>query len=130
MDNQTELFNTRAYQNTGSGFSTSYDPTWDYTEQELEPPNLVLEQVTSDTNKSAPEQHTHWIEEYSPSNRKHLNYYRYCYMVGRKIKHVHIPGGNVNTPLVIYRKLDIEDLIAIGESPDNIVQAIKKYFKD
>lgn len=127
MSNQTELFNTRCYQK--SDFTPIYDPTWDYTEPELEPRKSVREQVNQDTIKSAPERN-HWVEEYwvERPTGKHY-YYRYCYMIGRKIKHVHIPGGNSRTPLVIYRKLDIEDLISIGESPDKIVATIKKQFK-
>ena len=127
MNNQTELFNTRSYQK--SDFTPIYDPAWDYTDPELESPKCVLEQVKLDTRKSAPELRTHWVEEYSPSNRKNHKYYRYCWMVGRKINHIHIRGGNVNTPLVIYRKLDVEDLIASGETPDKIVETIKKHFK-
>lgn len=129
MHYQAEFFNTDLYQKSELDYSPIYDPAWDYTDPTPESPEIVLEQVTEDTNKSAPEQHSHWIEEYSPSNRKHLSYYRYCYMVGRKIKHVHIKGGNVNTPLAIYRKLDIEDLIQVGESPDKIVEIINKQFK-
>lgn len=127
MQYQNQLFNPELYQR--SDFVPVYDPAWDDTDPTPEPPKIVLEQVAEDTNNSAPEQHNHWIEEYSPSNRKHLSYYRYCYMIRRKIKHLHIPGGNVNTPLVIYRKLDIEDLIAVGETPDKIVEIIKKQFK-
>ena len=130
MNNQTELFNTRAYKNVGSGFSTSYDPTWDYTEQVPEPPKCVRGQVKEDTIKSVPE-HIHWVESYwvKRSGTKHY-YYRYCWAIGRKKYRCHIPGGNVNSPLAIYRKLDIEDLITIGESPDKIVEIIKNNFKN
>lgn len=127
MHYQNELFSPDFYQR--SGYSPIYDPAWDDTDPTLEQPKTVLEQVTPDTSKPAPEQNSHWIEEYSPSNRKHLKYFRYCYMVGRKIKHIHIRGGNVNTPLAIYRKIDIEDLIASGESPDKIVKIINQHFK-
>ncbi|MGB6298827.1 MAG: hypothetical protein WBF90_21960 [Rivularia sp. (in: cyanobacteria)] len=128
MHYQTKLFNVESYQKVEIDYSPIYDPAWDNTDTAPEPPKLVLEQVNKDTVNSAPEQYNHWIEEYSPSNRKHLKYFRYCYMVGRKICHVHIPGGNINTPLVLYRKLDIEDLIVIGKSPDEIVKVVKSSF--
>lgn len=129
MHYQTSLFNTQSYEKIELNYKPIYDPAWDYTDATLQPTKTVLEQVTPDTNKFAPEQHTHWIEEYSPSNRRKHKYYRYCWMVGRKIKHLHIRGGNTKTPLVIYRKLDIEDLILTGETPDKIVEIIKKQFK-
>lgn len=127
MHYQHQLFNPDLYQK--SDYSSVYDPTWDDTDPTLEQPNSVREQVNQTTSKSAPEQN-HWVEEYwvPRPNGKHY-YFRYCYMIGRKIKHVHIRGGNVNTPLAIYRKLDIEDLIAIGESPSKILEIINSNFK-
>ena len=127
MDNQTELFNTRSYQK--SDFTPIYDPAWDYTDPELESPECVRAQVVEDTFKSAPEQ-VHYVEEYwvKRSGAKHY-YYRYVWMVGRKKYRCHIPGGNASSPLAIYRKLDVEGLIASGETPDKIVETIKKHFK-
>ncbi len=127
MDNQIQLFNTAAYQ--ASEHKRVYDPAWDDTSSVVESIECVRAQVSTDTNKSAPE-HIHWIEEYwvKRSGTKHY-YYRYSWMVGRKKHRCHIPGGNVNSPLANYRKIDIEDLIALGESPDKIVEIINTKFK-
>ena len=80
------------------------------------PDNTVLEQV----KKSAPE-HTQWLEEYKVIRygKEHI-YYRYCYMVQRKIHHVHIGGGNVRSPIAQARKAAVESAIAFGESPSEI----------
>ena len=116
----------------------------DNTSKELESPKYVLEQVKQETLKSAPEKTkqeilesapeqkqliNHWVEEYFPSNRKRYKYFRYCWMVGRKINHIHIRGGNAATPLARCRKEYIQRQILTGSSPDEILQIIKNQFK-
>ena len=76
--------------------------------------------------KSAPEQ-KHWVEIYSPSNRKDHKYYRYMWMEGRKILHRHIPGGNTKSPDAIARALGIKSAIASGQSPRQILHLIKSW---
>ncbi len=86
------------------------------TSEAQNPTNCVLEQVNIATapshfhhfvlkefdhpQKSAPE-HNHWVEEYSPSNRPGNLYYRYVWMEGRKLHHMHIRGGQVGKPRAI-----------------------------
>lgn len=129
MHYQTLLFNTQSYEKIELNYKTIYDPAWDYTEVPPQSTKCVRAQVSETTSEIAPEQ-VHYVEEYwvKRSGTKHY-YYRYVWMVGRKKHRCHIPGGNVNSPLVIYRKLDIEDLILSGEAPDKIVEIIKKQFK-
>ncbi len=118
---------------------TIHDPYWDEITKEqsteinflvLEPPSLlpvpeqdlklnytqyrynhdyyVLEPVKND---SVPEQITQWVEIYSPSKRKRYEYYRYCWKCKGKIKHKHICGGNIQSPIANARKQIIEHAI-------------------
>ncbi|BAY34186.1 hypothetical protein NIES2107_60910 [Nostoc carneum NIES-2107] len=87
----------------------------------------VLEQATTNTTKSAPEQ-SHWIEKY-PVTRygKEHYYYRYLWMSGRKIHHVHIPGGNIESAIAKSRKSQVESAIADDQTPTEIKQLIKSW---
>ncbi|MEH1795863.1 MULTISPECIES: hypothetical protein [unclassified Nostoc] len=82
--------------------------------------STLLEQL-----EPAPE-HTHWIEKYwvRRGNSKH-NYYRYCWMSGRKIHHCHISGGSTASPLAIQRREVVETAIANGKLPIEIEKLIK-----
>lgn len=81
---------------------------------------VVLEQPLT---SSAPEQ-KHWIETYSPSKRKAYYYYRYVWMEGRQLKHKHLPGGNNSSPKAIAIKELVENAIAQGNSPTQIITLI------
>ncbi|WGV23362.1 hypothetical protein [Halotia branconii] len=92
------------------------------TQQASNNDNHVLEQASTDT---APE-HKHWVEQYKVvrCGKEHY-YYRYLWMSGRKLHHVHIPGGNVRSPLAIERKEMVENAIAAKLSPVQIEKLIK-----
>ncbi|MEH1986625.1 hypothetical protein [Nostoc sp.] len=62
--------------------------------QQTAPEHSILD----DPCPPAPE-HTHWVEKYwvKRGHSKH-NYYRYCWMSGRKIHHCHISGGSITSP--------------------------------
>lgn len=91
-----------------------------------------------DTHTSAPEhsilrepcppapEHTHWVEKYwvKRGNSKH-NYYRYCWMEGRKIHHCHISGGSITSPLAVQRRAVVETAIADGKLPCEIEKLIR-----
>ena len=92
--------------------------------EQVPPDNpVVLEQVLE---QSAPEQNPHWIESYSPTKRKGYNYYRYVWMQGRKLHHIHI-RGNVNGPIARRNYLEVELAIAMGKAPKEIEQLIKSW---
>ncbi|WP_445631565.1 hypothetical protein [Nostoc sp. DSM 114167] len=96
-----------------------------------------------DTQTSAPEQsilddpcppaseHTHWVEKYwvKRGNSKH-NYYRYCWMSGRKIHHCHISGGSTASPLATQRREVVETAIADGKLPFEIKDLIRGWKND
>lgn len=81
---------------------------------------FVLEQPPI---QSAPEQ-KHWVEIYTGSKRKAYYYYRYVWMEGRKLHHVHISGAASSLKAKSTKQL-VEDAIAIGNSPTEIIALIK-----
>lgn len=123
---QKLLFNTDTY--------SDYSPDWSVEscsgaslktaapEQKAAAPEqkTVLEQPLT---QPAPEQ-KHWVESYRPSSRKTYYYYRYVWMEGRQLKHKHLPGGNNASPKAIAIKVLVEDAIALGKSPTDIVTLI------
>ncbi|AFY48895.1 hypothetical protein Nos7524_3092 [Nostoc sp. PCC 7524] len=121
--------------------SPIYDPAWDETDTQQKtthtvleqtkgtpkPDSNVLEQDKQNTIKSAPEQ-SHWVEKYTVVRygSEHY-YYRYLWMEGRKLHHVHIPGGNVRSAIATARKQEIEIAIADGKSPREIEKMIHSW---
>lgn len=80
--------------------------------------------LRSDSNP-APE-HTHWIEEYWVKRcGKKYNYWRYCWMEGRKIKRCHL--GGVRSRLAKHKKADVEVWISDGLSPQEIGKLIRSW---
>ncbi|MEH2210828.1 DUF4102 domain-containing protein [Nostoc sp.] len=82
--------------------------------------------VSFDTQKSAPQHDTHWIEEYwvERSSNKYW-YYRYCWMQGRKIHRCYL--GSVNSKLARHKKADVEVWISDGQSPSEIQKLIRSW---
>lgn len=94
----------------------------------LEQNKSVLEQTNCALVKSAPEQ-KQWLETYSPSTRRAYSYYRYVWMEGRKLSHIHIPGGNTESPIASRRATEVERWINLGRSPQKIQDLIKSWRK-
>nr|MDZ8005791.1 hypothetical protein [Nostoc sp. DedSLP05]MDZ8102143.1 hypothetical protein [Nostoc sp. DedSLP01] len=91
---------------------------------ELELPyQSVGGQVTCNTQKSAPQHDTHWVEKYwvERSTNKYW-YFRYCWMTGRKIHRRYL--GSVDSPKAKFRKSEIENAIADGQCPAEIEKLI------
>lgn len=127
MTEQLTLFNLAPVQ----VIRTVTDPYWDEIVNEvalatISPPvkPLVGGQVISDTEKVAPQHDTHWIERYwvERSENKYW-YYRYCWMIGRKIHRLYI--GSVHSPKAQAKKELIEIAIADGETPLQIKQMLR-----
>jgi hypothetical protein len=83
------------------------------------------EHTASGSVREQPE-HTHWVEIYwtKRGNKKH-SYYRYCWMDGRKIHHVHIPGGNTANERAIALQEQVTEAIKKGDNPAQIKALIK-----
>ena len=54
-------------------------------------------------------------------------YYCYTYRAGKRVKNVHIPGGNVTNPVAQARAAEVEAAIEFGRSPGEIVKLIKSW---
>lgn len=136
---QTTLFDLKAFESPSVG--TSYDPFWDEIETAPEQSHCVLEQVTLDTlhipnddstvleqvNKTAPEQ-CHWVEKYKVIRyHKEHYYYRYVWMSGRKLHHVHIGGGNVRSQAANENREAVEIAISDGLEPKEIEKLIRSW---
>ncbi len=140
---QAELFPSQSYKSEFFPQKPSFtDPSWDEDPPIIshpqigvykdipELPNLldsVLEQVNNDTVASAPE-HTQWVETYyvKRCGKKHY-YYRYCWMVSRKIRHIHIPGGcSANKKSQGYCQ-QVKDAIAKLNPPQEIEKLIRSW---
>ena len=63
---------------------------------------------------------------YQPGKRK-SKYFRYSIRIGNRIKHHHIPGGNILDPLAQARALRIKQMINASVSYLEIVKTISKF---
>ncbi|MEH2454497.1 DUF4102 domain-containing protein [Nostoc sp.] len=135
--NQPTLFDLEAF--TKFENNSVNDPYWDQVEiapqqthsvggQIIEsefPYKSVGGQVLSDTLKSAPQHDTHWVEKYwvERGSNKYW-YYRYCWMVGRKIHRRYI--GSVDSIRAKQRKAAVEIAISDGQPPREIENLIRE----
>ncbi len=105
------------------------DLYWDLidTPQTQNPDTCVGEQVLDDTapqhdKKCSP---THWIETYwVQRGEKKYYYFRYMWMEGRKIRRRYIGSTSSKKAIAIMEK--VRDAIALGKSPQEIVELIFK----
>ncbi|NET71770.1 MAG: hypothetical protein F6K62_12800 [Sphaerospermopsis sp. SIO1G2] len=72
---------------------------------------------------------TQSINIYKPSGKARGNskYFRYSYRDGSRIKHIHIPGGNISNPLAKQRAKIIDDAIAQKLPPTEIKSMIRHF---
>jgi hypothetical protein len=84
--------------------------------------------ATLSSKDTAPElsilKQSHWLEAYTPYNRK-AKYYRYCYRENGKKKHIHIPGGSTTSALANSRMEMVRGAIALGKASAEIKQLIQ-----
>ena len=69
---------------------------------------------------------TPYVEKYTPARRK-VVYYRVSWREGRRMKHLHIPGGNTNSQLAQYRAKQLQEMIDRGAELEEIVAAVNTY---
>ncbi|HYX18762.1 MAG TPA: DUF4102 domain-containing protein [Nostoc sp.] len=133
---QPTLFNLEAFTKAQDTPVYVYDPFWDeptlqnshsvggqISESDFQYKS-VGEQVATDTQKSAPQHDTHWIEKYwvERSSNKYW-YFRYCWMTGRKINRLYL--GSVDSVIAKRKKADVETAIADGKLPCEIENLIR-----
>ncbi len=66
------------------------------------------------------------VNEYQKS-RSQRKYFRLSWREGKKTKHLHIPGGNVNAILAQYRARRLREMIARGAELGEVIAQVKTY---
>ena len=66
-----------------------------------------------------------WIEQYHPANRR-TKYFRYGWL-DKKVRFRHLCGGNITNPLAIARAGKVQQAIARGKSPKQILELIASW---
>jgi hypothetical protein len=69
------------------------------------------------------------IQEYESkgTSRGTKKYFRYQWREGKRIRHRHIPGGNINDLLAKKRAALVQCQIDVGKTPSEIVEFIKSF---
>ena len=94
------------------------------TESNLSNDSVTPEPVTESnlSNDSV----TRSISRYQPGGTaRGGQYFRFSYRSGKKVRHVHIPGGNTDSVIAIARCEEIREAIALGVSSDVIAQCLR-----
>jgi hypothetical protein len=55
------------------------------------------------------------------------SYYRYSYRDGRRVKHIHIPGGNTNCDIAQQRAKKVREAIAAGAKSPEVISLITSF---
>ncbi len=66
------------------------------------------------------------VNEYQKSRSK-KKYFRLSWREGKKTKHLHVPGGNVNAILAQYRARKLRELIDRGAKLEEVIAAVQTY---
>ncbi|HEY9653637.1 MAG TPA: hypothetical protein V6C95_23450 [Coleofasciculaceae cyanobacterium] len=69
------------------------------------------------------------ISTYKPRGeaRGQAEYFRFSYRDGKRIRHVHIPGGNCHSPMAIAHRNMVRAMIQCGDSVEEILEEIKEW---
>ena len=120
---QTELFSTSSYEKkTPVG-----DWHIDVGNESLTP---VKRKTVSDSKPlptNEPESLT--LNYYSAGGgcRSHQPYARVSYRINSKVKHIHVPGGNINNPVLQERIRLIQEAIRNNQSSTEILKLIRSW---
>lgn len=78
---------------------------------------------------SGKKEHEVCVNTYSPGKRRR-EYFRLSYRIGRKVKHVHIPGGSTIAELARYRAKQLQQLIERGAELAEILAMVRTFRSD
>lgn len=67
-----------------------------------------------------------YVNQYYPGKRA-TKYFRLSYRQGKKMKHIHIPGGNTKAELAQYRAKKLEEMINRGAELGEVIAAVQTY---
>lgn len=130
---QLELFDTSSL-SSQSKFSKTYtdweadtkDQLFDNRDHELFSPRKETVKPLFDNKGKLSELA---VSEYQPGGTASRNnkYYRFSYRDGKRIRHLHIKGGNITSPLAISRKEKVELWILQPLPLKEIIRRIKEW---
>ena len=83
------------------------------------PPGKVDSVTTSATSTYRPRGTARGIENVP------LEYFRFSYRQGSKVRHVHIRGGNTNSPIAQAKVAEVRSLLAAGIAPSEIAAMLR-----
>ena len=102
----------------------SVTPSEPVTESNLPNDSVTLLEPVKESNL-ANDSVTRSISRYRPKGTaRGGEYFRFSYRSGKKVKHVHVPGGNTNSVVANARCEEIREAIARGVSSDAIAEAL------
>ena len=67
------------------------------------------------------------VNVYQSGGSHYKRYFRLSYRKENKIKHLHIPGGNIYSPLAQYRAKQLREMIDRGAELGELIAAIETY---
>lgn len=140
---QLSLFDTGKYERV----LQHYDIEDGYEEDDTWPPKLVsesIEELVSESNwppnpiddsltndSLTPPQPCGTVNKYHAggSARGGGEYWRFSYRLGKRVKHVHIPGGCATSTVASNRADEVRDAIASGSSAAQVLGLIRSWTK-
>jgi len=144
---QLSLFDTKVYEKTRSHYDIEDGDDWPpipVKESDWPPPvvsdavtesaDIVSDPVTESTegldltDDSVTASMQKSVAKYRPKGTaRGGEYWRFSYRDGRRVRHVHIPGGNSSNPTALARVEEVRRAIANRRSPSEIVEMIHSW---
>ncbi|WP_019487444.1 hypothetical protein [Kamptonema formosum] len=105
------------------------ESTWPPVSESIPPPNPIDDSLTNDSLTTP--QPCGAVNKYHAggSARGGGEYWRFSYRVGKRVKHVHIPGGCATSTLASNRADEVRDAIASGSSAAQVLELIRSWTK-
>ena len=66
------------------------------------------------------------VKTYQPNGRK-TEYFRLDYRIGKKVKSIHIPGGNIRAKLAQNRAKELQSMIDRGAEVEELIATVANY---
>lgn len=99
-------------------------------------PKIKIHDSATDKSVAESSSKRHGISEaaistYKPRGeaRGGFEYFRFVYRDGKRTRSVHIPGGNVHSPMAVANRNYVRAMIKCGDSVEEILEQIKEWRK-
>lgn len=101
---------------------TSNDVSWSISNSDIDQKRAIIQRYL---DRAATEAQCS-VNEYQKSRSK-KKYFRVSWRDGKKMKHLHVPGGNVNAILAQYRARQLREMIDRGAALGEVVAQVQTY---